>query len=274
YRHCRYLRDEFRAHARAQVGLRLFPCDRRYSRHLRHALCAIPPPRLALAGRAGRQAHRKDRAFARLARHRHIAAHHARELAGDGKAEPGAPVAARGQGSPIVDRCRCAGFDRRRSARALPYRFPWSVTGSEPNRSAAKTAPPPPRRQGYTLQLLHQLLHRPLPSSADDIRTNQQPGTNRTRISARRHSPLIRRTIFHSSALIPKPYKGAADAVTGVLGGQVQMFFGDIGGVLALVREGALRALAVSSETRNAFLPDVPTMMESGVPDYVVLTYI
>jgi tripartite-type tricarboxylate transporter receptor subunit TctC len=66
----------------------------------------------------------------------------------------------------------------------------------------------------------------------------------------------------------------AAEAVTGVLGGQVQMFFGDIGGVLALVREGALRALAVSSETRNAFLPDVPTMMESGVPDYVVLTYI
>ncbi|MEI4908208.1 tripartite tricarboxylate transporter substrate-binding protein, partial [Klebsiella pneumoniae] len=66
----------------------------------------------------------------------------------------------------------------------------------------------------------------------------------------------------------------AAEAVTGVLGGQVQMFFGDIGGVLALVREGALRALAVSSETRNAFLPEVPTMMESGVPDYVALTYI
>jgi tripartite-type tricarboxylate transporter receptor subunit TctC len=74
--------------------------------------------------------------------------------------------------------------------------------------------------------------------------------------------------------IVHVPYKGAADAVTGVLGGQVQMFFGDIGGVLPLVREGALRALAVSSETRNAFLPDVPTMMESGVPDYVVLTFI
>jgi len=70
------------------------------------------------------------------------------------------------------------------------------------------------------------------------------------------------------------PYKGAADAVTGVLGGQVQMFFGDIGGTLPLLRDGALRALAVSSERRNAMLPDVPTMMESGVPDYVVLTYI
>jgi tripartite-type tricarboxylate transporter receptor subunit TctC len=74
--------------------------------------------------------------------------------------------------------------------------------------------------------------------------------------------------------IVHVPYKGAADAVTGVLGGQVQMFFGDIGGVLALVREGTLRALAVSSETRTAFLPDVPTMMESGVSDYVVLTYI
>src|SRR5882757_8694746 len=70
------------------------------------------------------------------------------------------------------------------------------------------------------------------------------------------------------------PYKGAADAVTGVLGGQVQMFFGDIGGVLPLMREGTLRALAVSSETRKELVPELPTMIESGVPDYVVLTYV
>jgi tripartite-type tricarboxylate transporter receptor subunit TctC len=74
--------------------------------------------------------------------------------------------------------------------------------------------------------------------------------------------------------IVHVPYKGAAEALTGVLGGQVQMFFGDIGGILPLLRDGALRALAVSSEMRNALLPDVPTMMESGVPDYVVLTYI
>ena len=70
------------------------------------------------------------------------------------------------------------------------------------------------------------------------------------------------------------PYKGAAEAVTGVLGGQVHMFFGDIGGVLPLMREGTLRALAVSSDARNPLVPDLPTMIESGVPDYVVLTYI
>jgi len=74
--------------------------------------------------------------------------------------------------------------------------------------------------------------------------------------------------------IVHVPYKGAADAVTGVLGQQVQMFFGDIGGVMGMIREGSLRALAISSETRSPLVPDVPTMIESGVPDYVVLTYI
>jgi len=70
------------------------------------------------------------------------------------------------------------------------------------------------------------------------------------------------------------PYKGASEAVTGVIGGQVDMFFGDIGGMLPLLREGTLRALAISSDSRSALVPDLPTMSESGVPDYVVLTYV
>ena len=74
--------------------------------------------------------------------------------------------------------------------------------------------------------------------------------------------------------IVHVPYKGASEAVTGVLGGQVQMFFGDIAGVLPFLREGTLRALAVSSEARNPLVPDVPTMRESGVPDYVVSTYV
>src|SRR5262245_42288252 len=48
---------------------------------------------LGLAGSTARQTHGKDRALPRLARHGHVAAHHARELAGDGKAEPRAAVA-------------------------------------------------------------------------------------------------------------------------------------------------------------------------------------
>jgi tripartite-type tricarboxylate transporter receptor subunit TctC len=74
--------------------------------------------------------------------------------------------------------------------------------------------------------------------------------------------------------IVHVPYKGAADAVTGVLGGQVQMFFGDIAGILPLLQQGTLRALAISSDTRSPLLPDLPTMIESGVPDYVVLTYV
>ena len=74
--------------------------------------------------------------------------------------------------------------------------------------------------------------------------------------------------------IVHVPYKGAAEAVTGVLSGQVQMFFGDIAGVLPLMQEGKLRALAVSSTSRNALVPELPTMIESGVPDYVVLTYV
>src|SRR6516165_1938036 len=53
---------------------------------------------LWLGCRAARQAHREHRALARLARHRHVAAHHARELAGDGKAEPRATEPLRSRG--------------------------------------------------------------------------------------------------------------------------------------------------------------------------------
>ena len=73
--------------------------------------------------------------------------------------------------------------------------------------------------------------------------------------------------------IVHVPYKGAAEAATAVMGGQVQMFFGDIGGMLPLIREGRLRALALSSETRSPEMRDLPTMIESGVPDYVVQTF-
>ena len=52
------------------------------------------------------------------------------------------------------------------------------------------------------------------------------------------------------------------------------MYFGDIGGMLPLIREGRLKALALSGATRSRELPDLPTMMESGVPDYQVSTFI
>jgi tripartite-type tricarboxylate transporter receptor subunit TctC len=74
--------------------------------------------------------------------------------------------------------------------------------------------------------------------------------------------------------IVHVPYKGAAEAATGVMSRQVEMFFGDIGGQLPLIREGRLRALAFSGATRSPEVPELPTMIESGVPDYVVLTFI
>jgi tripartite-type tricarboxylate transporter receptor subunit TctC len=74
--------------------------------------------------------------------------------------------------------------------------------------------------------------------------------------------------------IVHVPYKGAADAATAVMGGRVQMFFGDIGGMMPLIREGRLRALGLSSDARSKEIPELPTMIESGVPDYVVLTFI
>jgi tripartite-type tricarboxylate transporter receptor subunit TctC len=54
--------------------------------------------------------------------------------------------------------------------------------------------------------------------------------------------------------------------VPDMLGGRVQVNFGTIEGLSQLVREGQLRALVVTGETRSPSLPDVPTMTEAGFP--------
>jgi tripartite-type tricarboxylate transporter receptor subunit TctC len=60
------------------------------------------------------------------------------------------------------------------------------------------------------------------------------------------------------------PYKGGAQAVADMLGGHIQMNFGTTATLLALIKQGKLRALAVTNDARLAELPDVPTMAESG----------
>ncbi len=60
------------------------------------------------------------------------------------------------------------------------------------------------------------------------------------------------------------PYRGAAPAITDLLGGRVTMFFGNIAPLVPLVRDGKLRALAVTSAKRFGAVPDLPTMIESG----------
>jgi tripartite-type tricarboxylate transporter receptor subunit TctC len=64
------------------------------------------------------------------------------------------------------------------------------------------------------------------------------------------------------------PYRGAAPVITDLLGGRIHMFFGNIAPLLPLVREGKLRALAVTSIKRFAATRDLPTMAESGFPGF------
>jgi tripartite-type tricarboxylate transporter receptor subunit TctC len=65
------------------------------------------------------------------------------------------------------------------------------------------------------------------------------------------------------------PYRGNAPALTDLLGGQVQVLFDSISSSIEHIRAGKLRALAVTTATRLAALPDVPTVAES-VPGYEV----
>ena len=63
------------------------------------------------------------------------------------------------------------------------------------------------------------------------------------------------------------PYKGGAQAVTDMLAGQIQMNFGTIATLLPLIRDGRLRAIAVTGAGRSPDLPDVATMAENGFPN-------
>jgi tripartite-type tricarboxylate transporter receptor subunit TctC len=63
------------------------------------------------------------------------------------------------------------------------------------------------------------------------------------------------------------PYRGAAPAVTDLLGGHAQIYFGSLPPTIEHIRGGRLRALAVTSSTRFEALPDIPTVSEF-VPGY------
>ena len=64
------------------------------------------------------------------------------------------------------------------------------------------------------------------------------------------------------------PYKGTIQAVTDAVAGQIQMVFADMVPAMPQIQAGKLRALAVTSPTRSAVLPDVPTMIEAGIPGF------
>jgi tripartite-type tricarboxylate transporter receptor subunit TctC len=69
------------------------------------------------------------------------------------------------------------------------------------------------------------------------------------------------------------PYKGSAPALTDLIGGQVQLMFDSLPSAMPHLKAGTIRPLAVTTPKRSAALPDVPTVAESGYPDFAISTW-
>jgi tripartite-type tricarboxylate transporter receptor subunit TctC len=69
------------------------------------------------------------------------------------------------------------------------------------------------------------------------------------------------------------PYKGTAASLTDIMGNQVDLTFENPSVVIPLVQAGKLKALGVTGETRNPQIPDVPTMIDGGMKDFVSMSF-
>jgi tripartite-type tricarboxylate transporter receptor subunit TctC len=85
--------------------------------------------------------------------------------------------------------------------------------------------------------------------------------------------PHLLSTLFKTQAdidVVYIPYKGSAQSITDLLGGQTQFTIDGLTGLYPLIKEGKVRPLAVARGERWPALPDVPTLVESGFPDFVI----
>ena len=67
------------------------------------------------------------------------------------------------------------------------------------------------------------------------------------------------------------PYRGGAPALADLVAGQLSFMIENVPGTLPFVKDGKLRALAITSRERSALVPDLPTMIEAGVPGYEMI---
>lgn len=70
------------------------------------------------------------------------------------------------------------------------------------------------------------------------------------------------------------PYRGSPQALTDVIGGQIDCVFADTSSALGLVQNGSLRVLAVTSSKRLSSMPAIPTLAESGLPGYELTAWV
>jgi tripartite-type tricarboxylate transporter receptor subunit TctC len=69
------------------------------------------------------------------------------------------------------------------------------------------------------------------------------------------------------------PYKGSGPGIAGLLGGEVSMMFSNVADIGSQVKAGKVKPLAVTAVKRASTLPEVPTMAEAGLPDFVVTSW-
>jgi len=69
------------------------------------------------------------------------------------------------------------------------------------------------------------------------------------------------------------PYKGSTPALTDLIGGQVAVFIGNMPPTVPHIKAGKLRALAVTTKTRSALMPELPTIADSGLPGYETVAW-
>jgi tripartite-type tricarboxylate transporter receptor subunit TctC len=80
--------------------------------------------------------------------------------------------------------------------------------------------------------------------------------------------------MMSGTKLVHIPYKGAPQALTDIMGGQVSVGWSDLSTAVPLVKAGKLKALAFTGQERMAFMPQVPTMKEQGFPDYQLSNWV
>ena len=87
-------------------------------------------------------------------------------------------------------------------------------------------------------------------------------------VGSSNHLALVLLTMMAKVDINHIPYKGAAPAVTDVIGGHADMTFAPIAAVVSPIKSGRMRALASTAATRSTLFPELPTIAESGVPGY------
>jgi tripartite-type tricarboxylate transporter receptor subunit TctC len=103
-----------------------------------------------------------------------------------------------------------------------------------------------------------------------------QPGKLTIGSSGIGTSPQMTGELFRRRAgidIVPVPFKGGPEATTALLGGQIDILFAITSTALPSVEAGKLRALAVTSRARTGLMPNLPTMIEAGLPEFEAVTW-